>query len=174
MSDPQANQSPDSSGMTFDTKPVATDTPVDSGITFDSSPVKQDTPIGQDGRPVLSPEEQASQTRQMLVSGLTGMPTPNMTADDKASFERGKAVGAVSVPAVAGVTAGLSSLPEAASALYDLAVKHLAGNVRPGMEEEAAKQKLLEMAPKVYKAAKDLGIAGTALTYLWKAVASQK
>jgi len=49
-----------------------------------------------------NPEDAASNTRQMLVSGLTGMPTPNMTDADKASFERGKAAGAVSVPAVAG------------------------------------------------------------------------
>jgi len=49
-----------------------------------------------------NPEQAASNTRQMLVSGLTGMPTPNMTEQDRASFERGKAAGAVSVPLVAG------------------------------------------------------------------------
>jgi hypothetical protein len=48
-----------------------------------------------------NPAEDASNTRQMLVSGLTGMPTPNMTEQDKASFERGKMAGAVSVPVVA-------------------------------------------------------------------------
>jgi len=41
-----------------------------------------------------TPEETASDTRQMLVSGLTGMSTPNMTDADKASFEQGKAAGA--------------------------------------------------------------------------------
>src|SRR5262249_40210335 len=59
-----------------------------------------------------SAEDQASQTRQMLVSGLTGMPTPNMTAADRASFERGKAAGAVSVPLVAGATVGATAAPE--------------------------------------------------------------
>ena len=63
-------------------------------------------------KPTLSPEEQASQTRQMAVSGLTGMPTPNMTAADKTAFERGKAAGAVSVPAVAAGTVGLTAVPE--------------------------------------------------------------
>ncbi len=48
----------------------------------------------------------------MLVAGLTGMPTPNMTAEDRQSFERGKAAGAVSVPIVAGATAGATALPE--------------------------------------------------------------
>ena len=49
----------------------------------------------------------------MLVSGLTGMPTPNMTAEDRASFEKGKAAGAVSVPAVAAGTTGVSAIAEA-------------------------------------------------------------
>jgi hypothetical protein len=60
-----------------------------------------------------SPDEQASQTRQMLVSGLTGMPTPNMTDEDKKSFARGKAAGAVSVPVVAGAATGATALAEA-------------------------------------------------------------
>jgi len=48
----------------------------------------------------------------MLVSGFTGMPTPNMTYADKASFARGKAAGAVSVPLVAGATIGATAAPE--------------------------------------------------------------
>ena len=60
----------------------------------------------------IDPAQEASNTRQMLVSGLTGMPTPNMTAADKASFERGKAAGAVSVPIVAAGTAGATAAPE--------------------------------------------------------------
>jgi hypothetical protein len=56
-------------------------------------------------------EEEASNTRQMLVSGLTGMPTPNMTEREKAQFAQGKAAGAVSVPAVAGMTAGPGKSP---------------------------------------------------------------
>ncbi len=59
-----------------------------------------------------NPEDEASQTRQMLVSGLTGMPTPNMTDADKASFARGKAAGAISVPVVAGATLGATAAPE--------------------------------------------------------------
>jgi len=66
--------------------------------------------------PSVSPEEKASQTRQMLVSGLTGMPTPNMTAEDKANFEKGKAAGAISVPLVAGTTALIgATAPEIAA-----------------------------------------------------------
>lgn len=59
-----------------------------------------------------SADDAASNTRQMLVSGMTGMPTPNMTDADKASFARGKAAGAVSVPVVAGATIGATATPE--------------------------------------------------------------
>lgn len=64
-----------------------------------------------------TPEEQASQTRQMAVSGLTGMPTPNMSAQDKAEFEQGKAAGAVSVPVVAAGTVAAAYAPEIAMAV---------------------------------------------------------
>lgn len=53
----------------------------------------------------LNPEQQASNTRQSAVAGMTGMPTPNMSDQDKASFERGKMAGAVSVPLATGVMA---------------------------------------------------------------------
>ena len=68
-----------------------------------------------------TPEDQASQTRQMLVSGLTGMPTPNMTDADKASFERGKAAGAASVPLVAGATLAATAAPEVVPNVVDKA-----------------------------------------------------
>jgi len=53
----------------------------------------------------LNPEQQASNTRQNAVAGMTGMPTPNMSDQDRASFERGKMAGAVSVPLATGVMA---------------------------------------------------------------------
>lgn len=68
-----------------------------------------------------APEDKASNTRQMLVSGLTGMPTPNMTDADKASFARGKAAGAVSVPLVAGATLGASAAAEVIPSVVDKA-----------------------------------------------------
>lgn len=74
-----------------------------------------------DPAPQKTPDEQASDTRQMLVSGLTGMPTPNMNDADKASFERGKAAGAVSVPLVAGATLAASAAPEVVPSVVDKA-----------------------------------------------------
>lgn len=67
-----------------------------------------------------NPAQEASNTRQMLVSGLTGMPTPNMTEQDRQNFEAGKAAGAVSVP----VVAGAMSLNAAAPLITTLA-EHL-------------------------------------------------
>ncbi len=75
-------------------------------------------------QPEVSDEEKASQTRQMLVSGLTGMPTPNMTDEQKAQFAQGKAAGAFSVPAVAStyraahaaLAAGIPALAKALTA----------------------------------------------------------
>lgn len=69
---------------------------------------------GQPQQPTTNPDQYASDTRQMLVSGLTGMPTPNMTDADKASFARGKEAGAISVPVVAGATTAASLTPELA------------------------------------------------------------
>lgn len=66
--------------------------------------------------------QQQSQTRQMLVSGLTGMPTPNMSPQDQESFQQGKAAGAVSVPLVAGATTVLGT-PGAAAALATVGKK---------------------------------------------------
>lgn len=51
-------------------------------------------------------EIQQSQTRQSMVAGLTGMPTPNMSDADKATFEKGKAAGAVSNVAATSAMAG--------------------------------------------------------------------
>ena len=95
-------------------------------ITLDMStsvPVKPVTLDMSTSVPLTKPsaEDQASQTRQMLVGGLTGMPTPNMTAADRASFERGKAAGAVSVPIVAGAALGATAASEAVPAVVNTA-----------------------------------------------------
>ena len=65
--------------------------------------------------PPMSDEDKASQTRQMAVGALTGMPTPNMTPQDVQQFQAGKAAGAASVPLVA-AGAGVVT-PEAIPAL---------------------------------------------------------
>src|SRR5438552_11791704 len=102
---------------------VANPQPQTTSTQSDLSPLEQ---LGQDvqkqqGAPKKSSEDDASQTRQMLVSDLTGMPTPNMTEADKTSFAKGKAAGAVSVPLVAGATLGATAAPEILPAVVNKA-----------------------------------------------------
>jgi hypothetical protein len=113
--------------------------------------------------PPSNPEQDASNTRQMMVSGLTGMPTPNMSDADRASFERGKAAGAVSVPVVAGVTTGAALLPEAVGGaekilqLSETALEHLAENY-PQLTKLATKLGYGVGAAGAYKLLNKLGI----------------
>lgn len=58
----------------------------------DANPFDAPIPAPKSGSPAAG--DDASNTRQMLVAGLTGMPTPNMTDADKQSFQTGRAVGA--------------------------------------------------------------------------------
>ena len=71
-------------------------------------------------------QEQGHQLRLSALAGLTGMPTPNMSDQDRASFQQGKAAGAVSVPLVAGATtaATTGALGATAAALAPIAKKY--------------------------------------------------
>ena len=212
----QPSQQPDSSGMTFDSQPVVKDTPVapvapvDSGMTFDAEPVKQDTPASD----VVDPMKGASaEERAFLAANPTSfkyMPKdekfPNRPEGvypvgkgnewrkdpsyDQAPIDlhlakhtlEGAAIGAVPVA----LATGLAAAPEAASALYNLAIKHLASDVLPELMTNTgesgaevayanAHAKLLELAPKVWQAAKYLGGAGLGiegLRSLWKIAAA--
>ena len=95
----------------------------------------------------------------MAVSGLTGIPTPNMSAEDKAEFEQGKAAGAVSVPVVAGAVAATSAIPAAESFLQisEKALEHLAENY-PQLTKLASKLGYGVGAAGAYKLLNKLGI----------------
>jgi hypothetical protein len=56
----------------------------------------------------------------------------------------------------------------AAPELTELAIRHLAGNVLPGLEEEAAKAKLAEIAPKVLQIVKEWALPASAVGGLMK------
>jgi|SRR5208282_4776460 len=73
--------------------------------------------------------------------------------------------------------AAMTGVNEIGGALGDFAIKHLAGNVLPGMEAEAAKQTLLNVVPKVIQFAKVAGEAGIGLggiTYMLKTLMGDK
>jgi len=96
--------------------------PIPEGATGPGVP-KPPAPVA----PSLTPDEQASKTRQMMVSGLTGMPSPVMNEQDKAEFEQGKAAGAVSVPIVAGTTLGVGQIYAGAHALVPALTRGVVG-----------------------------------------------
>ena len=87
----------------------------------DLSPLEQLAAMKPQEAAKATPEDQASNIRQSMVSGMTGLPTPNMTDADKASFERGKAAGAVSAPIVAGAALGATAAPELVPSVVDKA-----------------------------------------------------
>ncbi len=113
----------------------------------------------------VSPEQFQSDVRMKLVSGLTGLPTPNMTEQDKADFAQGRAAGALSVPVVAGATIGATA---AASALPAVLPHTVAGIKAIGTWAEANPAKayglfllLKELSPTFKKA---VGIVKSAPT----------
>ena len=72
--------------------------------------------------------------------------------------------------AAVGTYAAGAMLPE----LYELGIKHLAGNVLPGMEELAARAKLAEMAPKALQIVKEWALPASAVGGLMKVLSMGK
>jgi len=102
--------------------------------------------------------DQASQTRQMLVSGLTGMPTPNMSQEDIQQFQQGKAAGAVSVPIVAAGAAGAAALPGAVSAGATALTPHVIKVGQWAVEHPVAAKALYTLVKDVALGAAGLGL----------------
>jgi hypothetical protein len=90
----------------------------------------------------------------------------------KPSLSGNAAIMAAPLAVPAAVTGAIQSavapVADALPALYDLAVKHLAGNVLPEMETQAAKAKLLQMAPKVAQIVKEWALPTTSIAGLIK------
>jgi hypothetical protein len=80
-------------------------------------PPVEDVPKPKPQTNLDTPEAQ-SHRRMLMVSGMTGMASPDMTPEERSSFENGKLAGAVSVPVVAGATAGATlAAPSVADAV---------------------------------------------------------
>lgn len=208
---PQQTQAPaqatQDSGMTFDSSPVQQDTRIqsqgDSGMTFDSAPVQTNTSIDKTGKPRFAPYSDAFKRYTTPENYEKWASTPPKSGPDSKPGEYEAWTGAntpggametlknsltpLPYAALAGGTAlGVTAIPEAASALYELAIKHLASDVLPDLMTNAgesgaevayanAHAKLLELAPKVWQAAKVLGGTGLGiggLRELWKMAAS--
>jgi hypothetical protein len=167
MADQQSQSNPFAEfGGTATTPANPTQPPVASPVASTSAPQSQDaapdfSAFGGTAVPTNTPapagpsdEEKASQIRQMAVSGLTGMPTPNMTDADKKSFAKGKAAGAISVPVVAGATIGAT---EAAPVVADLAGEASEYAEYYGKQAKDVLTKLAAEHPKAALAAKAYG-----------------
>lgn len=121
-----------------------------------------------EGVKVIVPKqgESFAQTMQRAAAYGKTITPQQISAEMKTAPQKAAEVLAAAPAIGAGGAAALA----APGALYELAVKHLAGNVLPGMEEEAAKARLAELAPKVLKATRDLGLTGAGLATLLKIV----
>lgn len=109
-----------------------------SGATFPKIPPElQNTSTTQDA--------QESNARQMMVAGMTGIPTPNMNALDRTNFATGKAAGAATVPVAAGAAYGATVLP-------GLAVDAISNAARAALPHVQKLTQLIEENPKTAKA----------------------
>jgi hypothetical protein len=125
------------------------------------------------GNAVIMPKEGESFDDTMKRAAAYGKTvTPAQINAETATAPKKVAQTLLAAPAIGAAGAGaISGLGEGGQALYELAIRHLAG-VLPELEgsDELAKQKLLEMAPKILNTVKNLGIAGGGIGLLLKAI----
>jgi hypothetical protein len=121
------------------------------------------------GNTVIVPKEGESFADTMKRAAAQGKKTTPEQINKELATAPGKAATVLAAaPAIGfGGTAALAIPGEIA----DVAMKHLAGNVLPGTEYEAAKQTLLQAIPKAVQFAETmgkLGVGAGGLTYLFK------
>jgi hypothetical protein len=134
---------------------------------------QQTTPLGQVtndvGNTVIVPKPGESFDDTMRRAAAQGqVTTPQQISAETRTIPGKAATVLAAAPLIgAGGTAALAIPGEVA----DLAMKHIAGNVLPGMEYQAAKQALIQALPRVAQFAETmgkLGIGAGGLTYLFK------
>jgi hypothetical protein len=89
-------------------------------------------------------QEAGHQNRLSALAGLTGMPTPNMSEQDGASFEQGKAAGAVSVPVVAGAVSTPAVIGAGVNALAPALTRGVVGMTAWAAEHPIAAKMIWE------------------------------
>jgi hypothetical protein len=97
---------------------------------------------GEPGKGVLSKDEQESRTRMMAVSGLTGMPTPDMTQQEREEFKSGKQAGTIAGARDAALMSVAGPVASKVSAGVDaaLAPKPVTQTVGTGILDSAGKE----------------------------------
>ena len=124
------------------------------------------------GNTVIVPkdgESFADTMKRAAAYGKTVTPS-QVNAELKTAPEKAAEVVGAAPTIGAGGTAMLAIPGE----LTELAIKHLAGNVLPGMEEEAAKAKLAQIAPKALQIVKEWALPTSAVGGLLKLLSMGK
>jgi len=122
------------------------------------------------GNTVIVPKdgESFSDTVQRAVAQQKGMtPQQRQDAINKETATM-PAKAAQTLGAAAGIGVAGPALLAAPGELTELAIKHLAGNVLPGMEEAAARAKLAEIAPKALQIVREWALPASAVGGLLK------
>lgn len=140
-----------------------------------AKPAQQAPPSGEItndvGNTVIVPKDGESFSDTMKRAAAQGQKTTPDQINREVATMPGKA--ATVLAAAPAIGAGGSALLAAPGELADLAIKHLAGNVLPGMETEAAKQTLLRAIPTV-KQLVGWGLSYEGLKHLFSAVSGGK
>jgi hypothetical protein len=124
------------------------------------------------GNTVIIPKDGESFADTMQRAAAYGKTvTPQQVNAELKSAPAKTATVLAAAPAIgAAGTAALAAPGE----LVDLAIKHLAGNVLPGMEEQAARAKLAQIAPKALQIVKEWALPTSAIGGLLKLLSMGK
>jgi hypothetical protein len=123
------------------------------------------------GNTVIVPKDGESFSDTMKRAAAQGQQTtPDQINREIATMPGKVATTLAAAPAIGAAGTAALAIP---GEVADFALHHLAGNVLPGMEAQAAKQTLIQALPKVAQFAKtmgELGIGAGGLTYLFKSL----
>jgi hypothetical protein len=163
----QASQSSSDNGNPFD-EPLASEV---AEAKHSAASASQTGELTNDvGQKVIVPKdgESFSDTIKRAVAYHNSLTTDQQQAAMGAEAKTIPAKTAQTLGAAAGLGVVGPALLAVPGELGELAIKHLAGNVLPGMEETAARAKLAEMAPKALQIVKEWALPVSAVGGLLK------
>jgi len=151
-------------GNPFD-EPLASEK-ADATLTHPSGEITNDV-----GNTVIVPKDGESFSDTMKRAAAQGQKTTPDQINREVATMPAKAPEVLA--STVGAAAAIPTIAATGGELADLAIKHLAGNVLPGMETEAAKQTLLRAIPTV-KQLVGWGLSYEGLKHLFSAVSGGK
>jgi hypothetical protein len=155
--------------------PASNLSPLEQLEQMSAKPAQQATPSGQVtndvGNTVIVPKDGETFADTMKRAAAQGQQTTPDQINKEVATMPGKAATVLAAAPAMGF--GGAAALAAPGELAELAIKHLAGNVLPGMETEAAKQTLLKAIPTV-KQLIGYGLSYEGLKHLFNAVSGGK